>query len=87
MKDSQIVKIISNNQTINKSMPDDMYTKQFVKAPLRIQQKSNINIGEGFFKFSKIIKENLTNLLKKEYFEDVYIKELLDSLIKRINSR
>ena len=79
MKDSQTVKIISNNQTINKSMPDDMHTKQFVKAPLRIQQKSNINIGESFFKFSKIIKENLTNLLKKEYFEDVYIKELLDS--------
>jgi len=79
IKNFDIVKVISNNSDINKSMQDDMYTKQFIKIPLRIQQKSNIKIEEDFYKFSKTIKENLTNIVRKDVLEEAFIKYVINS--------
>lgn len=75
-----IVKVISNCDMINDCIPKNITTKDhFVNLPLRIQQKSNIKIEEDFYKFSKAIKENITDIVKKDTQKDLqslYIETL-----------
>ena len=70
---------ISNSYKINDSIPDQIQEKGFVKIPLRIQQKSNLKIGYDFYKFSKVVKQNLVDINDKEILEDEYIKILYTS--------
>jgi len=75
-----IIKQVSNNDDISDSIPDNIFNeKHFIKIPLRIQQKSNLKIVEDFYNFSKTIKENITNLIKKNELQNIYTQKLIDS--------
>ena len=73
------IKFISNNDTINDSIPGDVQTKHFVEFPLRIQQKSNTKISEDVYKFSKTVKNNLLKIDQRESLQEKYINTLLGS--------
>lgn len=59
IKALKAIQSVSNNDEINTSILKDVQKEHFVKAPLKIMQKSNISISGKFFEYSQKIKEKL----------------------------
>ena len=59
IKTLKVIQSVSNNDEINTSILKDIQKEHFVKAPLKIMQKSNISISDKFFEYSQKIKEKL----------------------------
>ena len=76
---SDAILSITNSYKINDSIPDQIQEKSFVKIPLRIQQKSNLKIGNDFYKFSKVVKQNLVDINDKNSLEKGYVETLYKS--------
>jgi len=76
---SEAVQTISNSYKMNDSIPDEIQDKGFVKIPFRIQQKSNFKITEDLYKFSKVVKQNLIEIVKRDDLEEYYYKTLYNS--------
>lgn len=79
---SEIIGIISNNDLINQSILEDITKEHFVVTPLRIQQNSNIKIGQFFYKFSKKLKENLDSVKNQELLRENYTN-LIDKIAQQ----
>ena len=59
IKTLKAIQSVSNNDEINISILKDIQKDHFVKAPLKIMQKSNTSISDKFFEYSQKIKEKL----------------------------
>ena len=82
-----IIQCVSNNDEINTSILKDIQNKHFVKTPLRIQQKSNIVVEHSFYKFSKKLKENLTDIDTTQPLVEHYMKVINELEEQKISNK